>query len=633
MFDLMFEVLLHLLDVEEKSLTLADIHRQGELNQVNRILEHLWRIEAPKPGATLNLGIPRIAKYVRPAKHEDEYLISSHCVPTTFWCLDKDMILTLVSAALLERKIVFVSANLRVLANTILSFIALLKPFVLQCVFIPILPDELLQIAEAPVPFIAGLANPKLIKSVREANPELIVVDLGAKRLYIPSDAPVPPLPNLKNLAHAIDPYVLQLKKSFALEKNAPPYKASKAQKDLVTELLRLLEQYITPYFEAFRRHCVTSLTDNVTIFVKETYLLAETDDSTSDFFLPFLETQIFAYWCDNKLKQIDAQRQTRNARKASTTGNAPGAISSTSAAHSPSSSSNFLTSSANSNLGHSSSTLSRSSDGDYASATDGESLGLYHHHNLHSSGHHNHHHHHHHNLHSSGNHSASSSSGGVFNASAYTSSAPPPSSLSSSIAAVSAPYSALNGSSAALQLGGSGSSLPRHASFDDVASTFDLESASKLLALHENPPRGLGSPSTSHRSRSASLTTPPPSSSSSISSASVPTSNDAFVAGLQFDFGDTSLSVSNDSLPGSSSSESIPGTASKTSLALPSSAFGSALGNSGGISPNSSSRSSPLFTPSHPAPTQTQSLKLPLLSSSDSNSSKSGPLEPIKED
>ena len=133
MFDLMFEVLLHLLDVEEKSLTLAETHRQGELNQVNRILEHLWRIEAPKPGATLNLGIPRISKYVRPTKHEDEYLISSHCVPTIFWSLEKDAILTLVSAALLERKIVFVSANLRVLANTILSFIALLKPFVLQC--------------------------------------------------------------------------------------------------------------------------------------------------------------------------------------------------------------------------------------------------------------------------------------------------------------------------------------------------------------------------------------------------------------------------------------------------------------------------------------------------------------------
>lgn len=310
LFDLMFDVLLFLLDVEEKSLTLPPLHRSGEFNQVHRILEHLWTIPPPVPGGSINLGIPRIPQYTRPARHEDEYLISSHCVPTLFWSLDKESVLTLVSAALLERKIIFVSANLRILSNAILSFIALLKPFVLQCVFIPVLPDDLLQIAEAPVPFIAGLANPKLIRAAREANPELIIVDLDARRISIPADAFVPPIPNIRNLSHAIDPYVSQLRKTF--DKYSPPYKASKLQKDLTTELLRLLEQYITPYFEAFRRHCITSLTDNVTIFVKETYLIEETDAVSIEFFQPFLETQVFAAWCDLKLKEIDYQRQSR---------------------------------------------------------------------------------------------------------------------------------------------------------------------------------------------------------------------------------------------------------------------------------------------------------------------------------
>jgi hypothetical protein len=312
LFDLMFDVLLYLLDVEEKNLTLPPSVRSGELNQVNRILTHLWTIPPPVPGSTINLGIPKIPLYTRPARHEDAHLISSHCVPSLFWALDKETILTLVAAALLERKMIFVSSNLRLLSNCTLSFIALLKPFVLQCVFIPVLPDDLLQIAEAPVPFIAGLANPKLIRAAKEANPELIIVDLANRRVYIPPECVVPPLPNIRGLSHAIEPYVAQLRKSF--DKYIPPYKAAKNQRDLVTELLRLLEQYITPYFEAFRRHCITSLTDNVTIFVKETYLIEETDHVSIEFFQPFMETQIFAAWCDNKLKEIDLQRQSKYA-------------------------------------------------------------------------------------------------------------------------------------------------------------------------------------------------------------------------------------------------------------------------------------------------------------------------------
>jgi hypothetical protein len=318
LFDLMFDVLHHILDVEEKSLTLPAHHRAGELNQVNRILEHLWTLAAPPPGGSINLGIPRIPTYLRPTRHEDENLISSHCVPTLFWSLSKDQILGLVSAALLEKKMLFVHSNLRILSNCILSFIALLKPFVLQCVFIPILPDDLLQIAEAPVPFIAGLANPKLIRAARDSNPELIVIDLTTKRIYCPDEVDVPPLPNMKGLSHAIDPYVVQLRKNF--DKYVPPYKVTKTVKDLVTELLRLLEQYITPYFEAFRRHCITSLTDNVTIFVKETYLIEETDATSINFFYPFMETQIFAHWCDAKLNEIDHQRLARYTNGAGST-------------------------------------------------------------------------------------------------------------------------------------------------------------------------------------------------------------------------------------------------------------------------------------------------------------------------
>lgn len=554
MFDLMFDVLLHLLDVEEKSLTLPASHRNGELNQVNRILKHLWSTLPPLPGSSINLGIPRIPNYTRPVRHEDEYLISSHCVPTLFWCLDKDLILTLVSAALLERKIVFAASNLRILSNSILSFIALLKPFVLQCVFIPVLPDELLQIAEAPVPFIAGLANPKLIKQAREANPELIVVDLGAKKVYIPAENSVPPLPNVRNLAHAIDPYVQKLKKSY--DKYVPPYKATKLQKDLTTELLRLLEQYITPYFEAFRRHCITSLTDNVTIFVKETYLMEETDNTSIDFFLPFLETQIFAYWCDLKLKEIDNQRQSRYARRgASVTG----------------SSGSMSTFNSNSSI-----TSSADSIQDFQALRQNNEKPRVYYDDL----------------------DVPSSSGGALGSAQSLPNASAPLSASSSLNSIHSLSTAQG--------------IPRPLSSNDLASMDFDETASHLLELQVNPPRGLGSPSVSHRSRSASLTT---ATSSSFNSAtqSASTGNDAFVASLQFDFSSLEpTNVGNDS--------------NKWKAAVPANKNDD-IDTFDPFAPLSSSTS---------IPTATSSLKLPLLSSSDTKVTprpKSANLSAIKED
>lgn len=63
------------------------------------------------------------------------------------------------SAALLERQMVVFCPNIGILSAVVLSLIPLMRPFAWQSLLLPILPvqDKMLDILEAPVPFILGV--------------------------------------------------------------------------------------------------------------------------------------------------------------------------------------------------------------------------------------------------------------------------------------------------------------------------------------------------------------------------------------------------------------------------------------------------------------------------------------------
>ncbi|CAG9320257.1 unnamed protein product [Blepharisma stoltei] len=69
----------------------------------------------------------------------------------TFWVL---------IALLLEKSVVVVSSNLSLLTSSVLAFAELLKPLIWPHVVIPIVPDSLREILEAPVPVLLGLPAP-----------------------------------------------------------------------------------------------------------------------------------------------------------------------------------------------------------------------------------------------------------------------------------------------------------------------------------------------------------------------------------------------------------------------------------------------------------------------------------------
>lgn len=58
---------------------------------------------------------------------------------------------------MLEKSLIFVSDNLPLLSSAVLGMQCFLSPFKWCHVSIPILPKSLIEIVEAPMPFIVGL--------------------------------------------------------------------------------------------------------------------------------------------------------------------------------------------------------------------------------------------------------------------------------------------------------------------------------------------------------------------------------------------------------------------------------------------------------------------------------------------
>uniref|UniRef100_A0A915AWS5 Myotubularin-related protein 5 n=1 Tax=Parascaris univalens TaxID=6257 RepID=A0A915AWS5_PARUN len=102
-------------------------------------------------------------------------------------------VLSLLSAILTDRKVLFRSSSMTRLADSCYAICALLYPFEYPHTFVPVLPEQLIEYLESPTPYIMGLLH-----SVRNLNVELdttIVVDLDIGAVYIPPTVTLPLIP------------------------------------------------------------------------------------------------------------------------------------------------------------------------------------------------------------------------------------------------------------------------------------------------------------------------------------------------------------------------------------------------------------------------------------------------------
>jgi hypothetical protein len=76
--------------------------------------------------------------------------------------LTPDQFLKILSAIMLEKSLIFVSDNLPLLSSAVLGMQCFILPFKWSYVQIPILPKSLIDMVEAPMPFLVGLLRSHL---------------------------------------------------------------------------------------------------------------------------------------------------------------------------------------------------------------------------------------------------------------------------------------------------------------------------------------------------------------------------------------------------------------------------------------------------------------------------------------
>uniref|UniRef100_A0A8C6WYP3 DENN/MADD domain containing 2Da n=1 Tax=Neogobius melanostomus TaxID=47308 RepID=A0A8C6WYP3_9GOBI len=133
--------------------------RQISMAMIYPFMQKLRESPFPAPGNTVEVKsfIPEsgteIIRLTRPLDSWLEHVTFS----TLFQCLSEAEVLLVFSAAVLERRIVFMANELSTLSQVLHAVAALLYPFTWQHTFISIVPQILIDVVMAPTPYLLGV--------------------------------------------------------------------------------------------------------------------------------------------------------------------------------------------------------------------------------------------------------------------------------------------------------------------------------------------------------------------------------------------------------------------------------------------------------------------------------------------
>lgn len=313
----------------EPEVKVVEIKKNTNINNPSiQALKSYYELQLPKKGQNITFTISQYLNpihFQRPFFDEQEELFAEWGLPLTFHLLSFRVIIVMLSAILLERKVVVCCKRLRFLSALVLSLPPLLRPFLYQSVIIPMLPQTLPHLLEAPVPYVIGVTH---IPEDTIISDDVVIINVE-KDSY-KSTLPVPTLPRSRALyplhffsltfhpLHFFLNFVFFTRKncesylkklSATIKKGNPPYTTSKEQMILVDNISTTFENHLGSLFANFHNYTICNKTDPdrpITVFMKDSFLADIEDDSTLEFIEHFLETQTFFQYSDKCLRKRD---------------------------------------------------------------------------------------------------------------------------------------------------------------------------------------------------------------------------------------------------------------------------------------------------------------------------------------
>ncbi|KAK6032612.1 DENN domain protein [Ostertagia ostertagi] len=162
------------------------IMNNGTQDDLDAILTRIYHTDIPNIGDTLQfechngmhkleVKVPDITKL--PTLREDKFMLEFYNA------VSPRQMLAIYASLLKERRVIFTGRKLSQLSSCIYAASTLLYPMFWQSVFIPVLPESLLDMVMAPMPFLIGVPKQVLEANVLKDLGEVVIVDLEDKTL------------------------------------------------------------------------------------------------------------------------------------------------------------------------------------------------------------------------------------------------------------------------------------------------------------------------------------------------------------------------------------------------------------------------------------------------------------------
>ncbi|KAL5768537.1 hypothetical protein ACOSP7_015082 [Xanthoceras sorbifolium] len=272
-------------------------------------LEHLHPLEYHRPdeivlhsaGSTIDLrscssSLEFAEAHTALLAEEEATALSAWTVACLCGSLRLENVLTMFAGALLEKQIVVVCSNLGILSASVLSIVPLIRPYRWQSLLMPVLPNDMLDFLDAPVPYIVGVKNKT--SEVQSKLTSVIMVDANKNQVKAPS---IPQLPQHKELFSALSPYHAKLVGESYLGKKRPVYECTEAQIDAAKGFIAVLRSYLDSLCSNLRSHTITNVqsnNDKVSLLLKESFI-DSFPSRDRPFMKLFVDTQLFSVHTD----------------------------------------------------------------------------------------------------------------------------------------------------------------------------------------------------------------------------------------------------------------------------------------------------------------------------------------------
>ncbi|KAL7136844.1 hypothetical protein ABFS83_10G057000 [Erythranthe nasuta] len=272
-------------------------------------LDHLHPLEYHRPDETVlrvggsTIDLRSCNTSLELAEVHSALMVEEEAAALSVWAvaclcgsLRLEHVLTLFAGALLEKQILVVCSNLGILSALVLSIIPLIRPYQWQSLLMPVLPNDMLDFLDAPVPYIVGVRNKTTDVQAKLTN--AILVDANRNQVKTPT---IPQLPQHKELYSSLSPYHAKLVGESYLGKKRPVYECTDVQVEAAKGFLGVLRSYLDNLCSNLRSHTITNVQSNddkVSLLLKESFI--ESFPSRDRPFMKlFVDTQLFSVHTD----------------------------------------------------------------------------------------------------------------------------------------------------------------------------------------------------------------------------------------------------------------------------------------------------------------------------------------------